>query len=105
MTLLAHSAFAHSPLTASQPANGAVISKAPTSLVLTFQGKIRLTRVTVSHADQPANDLEITGESGFAAEHVLQMKPMGPGLYVIEWRGLGDDGHAQSGTFNFRVFK
>jgi hypothetical protein len=28
---------------------------------------------------------------------------MGAGDYVIEWRGLGDDGHPQSGSFTFRV--
>jgi methionine-rich copper-binding protein CopC len=33
----------------------------------------------------------------------LPMQDMGPGSYVVEWRGLGADGHALNGTFNFTV--
>ena len=33
----------------------------------------------------------------------LPMQDMGPGSYVVEWRGLGTDGHALNGTFNFTV--
>jgi len=28
---------------------------------------------------------------------------MGTGNYLIEWRGLGGDGHALNGTFSFTV--
>jgi len=28
---------------------------------------------------------------------------MGPGIYEVEWRGLGADGHALNGTFSFTV--
>jgi len=28
---------------------------------------------------------------------------MGSGLHLIEWRGLGADGHALKGPFNFSV--
>ena len=39
----------------------------------------------------------------FAQEFALPMQDMGPGSYVVEWRGLGADGHALNGTFNFTV--
>ena len=40
---------------------------------------------------------------GLAQEFALPMQDMGPGSYVVEWRGLGADGHALNGTFNFTV--
>ncbi len=31
------------------------------------------------------------------------MHDVGAGVYVVEWRGLGSDGHALNGTFSFTV--
>ncbi|WP_415401375.1 copper resistance CopC family protein [Tateyamaria sp. SN3-11] len=99
----ATSALAHSPLQATTPADGAAIAQAPSEIVLDFKGNIRLTRVTVAHADQPGADLDLGEVSGFRAGYALPMAPMGAGTYVIEWRGLGDDGHPMNGAFSFTV--
>jgi len=102
MVLWATSAFAHSPLEATVPANEAFVAEAPSEIVLDFKGNIRLTRVTMTHAAHEA-DLDLGGVSGFISDYTIPMQSMGAGTYQIEWRGLGDDGHPMNGTFSFTV--
>ncbi|WP_157598808.1 copper resistance CopC family protein [Tateyamaria omphalii] len=102
MVLWATSAFAHSPLNATVPANEAIVAEVPSEIVLGFKGNIRLTRVAMTHAVHEA-DLDLDGFSGFISEYTIPMQSMGAGTYQIEWRGLGDDGHPMSGTFSFTV--
>jgi methionine-rich copper-binding protein CopC len=64
---------------------------------------MRLTKVEMTHADTYAGPLEIGAQSGFVKEFSLPFVPMGPGVYQIEWRGLGSDGHPMNGTFSFEV--
>lgn len=99
----ATSAIAHSPLKVTEPANETTISAVPNEVSLGFKGGIRLTRVTVTHADNDTQDLDLSGFSGFISEYSIPMNSQGAGLYVIEWRGLGDDGHALNGSFSFTV--
>ncbi|MDG1745241.1 MAG: copper resistance protein CopC [Planktomarina sp.] len=47
--------------------------------------------------------MDLGGQKTFAQEFALPMQDMGPGSYVVEWRGLGADGHALNGTFNFTL--
>jgi methionine-rich copper-binding protein CopC len=99
----ASGAMAHSPLGATTPAHEATVVDAPTEVVLDFKGKIRLTRVTMTHADHESVDLDLSGNSGFISDYAIPMQPMGSGIYIIQWRGLGADGHALNGTFSFTV--
>ena len=99
----ATSAVAHSPLESTTPANEAVIAQVPADVVLDFKGAIRLTRVTMTHADTDAIDLDLSGHKGFITDYAIPLKAMGSGTYSIAWRGLGIDGHALDGAFNFVV--
>jgi methionine-rich copper-binding protein CopC len=101
--LWAASASAHSPLERTLPDNNATIAEVPTEISLTFKGGIRLTRVTMTHAQSDGVDLDLTGHSGFMSDYTIPMPAMGNGSYVIDWRGLGDDGHALNGSFGFIV--
>lgn len=96
-------AMAHSPLNGTTPANEAVVAEVPTDVLLDFKGDIRLTRVTMTHADHAGVDLDLSGHDGFIPEYAIPMQAMGSGDYVIDWRGLGVDGHALNGTFTFNV--
>jgi methionine-rich copper-binding protein CopC len=96
-------AIAHSPLDGTTPVNEAIVAQVPTEVLLNFKGKIRLTRVTMTHADHDSVDLDLSGNSGFISDYAVPMPPMGSGIYVIVWRGLGADGHALNGTFGFTV--
>ena len=99
----AAAAMAHSPLDATAPANEATVSEVPTEILMSFKGEIRLTRVVITHADTQSMDIDLGEQAAFAQEFVLPMQNMGAGTYVIEWRGLGVDGHAQKGSFRFTV--
>jgi methionine-rich copper-binding protein CopC len=99
----ATSAIAHSPLGRTTPADEAVITEMPAEIVMNFKGDIRLTRVAITHADTQRKDIDLGEQTTFTQKFALPMHDMGAGAYVIEWRGLGADGHAMNGTFSFTV--
>lgn len=100
-------AMAHLGLSRSTPADGALVSIAPSVLRLEFTeavertiARIRLlgpdgAEVRLSELRQPADSMNI----------VLADVPNGlaPGAYAIEWRVVGADGHPVSGTIRFVV--
>ena len=95
--------MAHSPLERTNPMNEATIVEVPSEVFLEFNGGIRLTRVTMTYADDDSVDLNLGDDAGFVSSYSISMPPMGNGVYVIDWRGLGTDGHAMNGTFRFIV--
>ena len=101
--LWATGAVAHSPLKNTIPADDAVISEVPTEVLLDFKGDIRLTRVTIKHADNDAIKMDISGNDGFIKNYIIPIENTSFGIYVIDWRGLGADGHALNGKFSFTV--
>ncbi len=96
-------AMAHSPLDATTPANEAAVTEMPTEVLMGFKGDIRLTRVVITHADTHSMDMDLGEQTAFTQEFALPMHDMGTGTYMIEWRGLGVDGHALNGSFSFTV--
>ncbi|KIN72711.1 putative copper resistance protein CopC [Sulfitobacter guttiformis KCTC 32187] len=96
-------AVAHSAMDETTPAHEAVLPEAPSEVVMNFLHDIRLTRVSMTHADQPAVDLDLSAYKGMEIDFTVPMQAMGSGTYVIDWRGLGADGHAMTGSFNFVV--
>jgi methionine-rich copper-binding protein CopC len=99
----ATSAMAHSPLDETIPANEATVTEMPTEVLMDFKNNIRLTRVAITHADTHSMDIDLGDQTAFTQEFALPMHDMGAGVYVVEWRGLGADGHAMNGTFSFTV--
>lgn len=97
----ASAALGHAKLGSTVPADGAVLSKMPAEIVLTFSKRLRLTRVRMTRDAGKAVDLE-AGKS-FATRFVIPVKGGGKGQYRVEWRGLAADGHAMRGAFSFRV--
>ncbi|MEP5154127.1 copper resistance CopC family protein [Planktotalea sp.] len=95
--------LAHSPLQTTVPANETTVSEAPSEITMGFKGGIRLTRISMRHADHASVDLDLDGFKGFISDYVIPLQAMGPGVYIIEWRGLGSDGHAMNGSFRFTV--
>ncbi len=100
---VATSAFAHSALDSTSPTDGAALTAVPTELTMMFNNDIRLTRVTWALADARSDQLDLDGQTSFATEFVFPFEGMGAGPYLIEWRGLGDDGHPLKGSFSFVV--
>ncbi|MGJ8627443.1 MAG: copper resistance CopC family protein [Sulfitobacter sp.] len=96
-------AMAHSPLDGTTPANKATVAEMPAEVLLDFKADIRLTRVAITHAGTHSMDMELGDQTAFTQEFALPMHDMGAGEYVVEWRGLGADGHALNDTFSFIV--
>ena len=101
--LWATGAVAHSPLEATTPANEATVAEVPSEIIMDFKGDIRLTRVSMTHAEAQTVNLDLDGFDGFVSDYAIPLQGMGSGAYVIEWRGLGSDGHALNGSFSFTV--
>lgn len=101
--LWATGAFAHSPLKATVPANESTVAEVPSEIVMDFKGDIRLTRVSITHAEHPSVDLDLDGFDGFISDYAIPLQSMESGVYLIEWRGLGADGHALNGSLSFTV--
>ena len=96
-------ALAHSEMQQTTPVDGAVLTELPAEISLNFAEKLRLTAVKAHHSDGVTQAIDLGGHKSFADEFVLPMPPLGEGSYEVEWRGLGMDGHAMQGTFNFEV--
>lgn len=99
----ATSAMAHSPLDSTTPANEARVTLMPSEVLMDFKGDIRLTRGAITHADTNRMEMDLGDQTAFTQEFAWPMHDMGAGEYVVEWRGLGADGHALNGTFSFIV--
>lgn len=101
--VVATGAFAHSRVEATLPENDAVVAEAPAEISLTFAKKIRLTRVEMVFDEGAPVRLDLGGQKSFDRAFSLPLTGMGEGAYRIEWRGLGEDGHAMQGEFSFTV--
>ncbi|MEP5761631.1 MAG: copper resistance protein CopC [Litoreibacter sp.] len=101
--LWASNSFAHSSLETTIPQNGAIVSKAPSEITLGFDNDIRLTRISMTYADHQSVDLDLAGHDGFISNYTIPLQQVGAGHYIIEWRGLGSDGHTLNGSFDFTV--
>lgn len=89
---------AHSVLQSSQPAQGATVETVPQEIVLTFAKDIRLTSVRMG-----SDTLDLPKQSGFGTTFAVPLPSMSAGVHRVEWRGLGIDGHAMTGTVDFTV--
>jgi len=103
LSVLATGALAHSKLAASSPADGTVITALPGEMTLTFNKKIRLTLVKITRGNAPGAKADLTGHKGFGTHFALPLTGSDSGVYRVEWRGLGVDGHAMQGDFSFTV--
>lgn len=104
---LTGASFAHSPVETSSPADGEILTAVPETLVLNFENPARVLRVEVTHTTvdasaSHASDLDIPSRD--LTETISLMPPsLGAGSYLVEWRALGEDGHAMDGTFTYNV--
>jgi len=103
LALTSAQALAHSEKESMTPADGAILDAVPETIGLRFNDGMRLTKVEMTHAETHTEALDLGTQSGFVKEFSLPLTPMGPGMYHIEWRGLGVDGHPMNGVFSFEV--
>jgi methionine-rich copper-binding protein CopC len=102
LTLASTSAFAHSELTDSMPADNASVATAPKELMVPFSDPGRLTALAVTRA---GNDKKELGP--LPNERRKDFSVASPGLdkgqYTVSWRALSEDAHVMTGEFRFAV--
>jgi copper transport protein len=92
---------AHAHLRHSSPAEGAVLSVAPTQVTLTLSEPARLTAAWIQRGDEPRRKLAPPQQA--APEVSLALPALVPGEYLVSWRALSADGHVTSGSLHFKL--
>lgn len=96
-------AWAHTALTSSTPADGAVVRVPPTAVELTFEGTVA-DPASVVVTDPAGRNLTVGKAEvvdGLVTQDVVDSRAAG--TYTIEYRVVSDDGHPVSGTLRFTV--
>jgi copper resistance protein C len=93
--------YAHALLKTSVPARGATVA-APQHLMLTFDGKVRVTNLKLMNAGK---DTPLPFDRAAAPTETLHvpMQPLAPGAYTVTWTVIGEDGHPMDGRLRFTV--
>ena len=100
--LAAQTALAHTELSATVPADRAMIAEAPPEVQLTFSEPVRLTALTIQPegaAKQSLGPLPPATTEKFT----IALPALGDGHYVVSWRALSEDTHVMNGEFMFAV--
>ncbi len=95
-------AFAHTQLSASMPADKAVLETAPDEVALDFSEAVRLTALSIQRQGDANQDLgPLPSET---SRHFAVPAPeLASGDYVVAWRALSEDTHVMRGEFTFTV--
>ncbi|UJF20877.1 copper resistance CopC family protein [Shewanella sp. OMA3-2] len=101
--LLSASAFAHVGLGSSMPANGAMLSQAPTTLELTFTAPVRLVKLTMQDDKQQSVPLTLPASTSSQAAFSFALPSLSAANYTVNWMIMGDDGHKMKGNFSFML--
>jgi methionine-rich copper-binding protein CopC len=75
---------------------------APSEFVLQFSEPTQLTALVVEKEGGAPVKVEPLPAKADKELHVAAPK-LAPGVYVIKWRGVGDDTHVMSGSLRFTV--
>ena len=101
-------AYAHSTLVTSNPKSGAVLSKSPNSISLTFnENLIKIAGKNVSRLSltDSNNSVIKLGKATINKSRITAKinSALGKGNYKIRYRVVSSDGHPISGTIEFRI--
>ncbi|MEU9230948.1 copper resistance CopC/CopD family protein [Streptomyces subrutilus] len=101
-------ASAHAALTASDPADGAVVATAPAQVTLSFSEQVALGDDSIRVLDPQGKRVD-TGElrdmcSGSTIRYGTALRPGLPnGTYTVAWQAVSADSHPISGAFTFSI--
>ncbi|MFJ3161626.1 FixH family protein [Streptomyces kanasensis] len=107
-TALCGAASAHSALTDSDPADGAVVATAPQRVTLTFSEQVALGDDSI-RVLEPSGKRADTGElqdlcSGSLVRYGVDLRDGLPrGTYTVAWQAVSADSHPISGAFSFSI--
>jgi copper transport protein len=99
-------ASAHAYLIKTVPAASVILSRAPTSVQLTYdeavEPRFAIISVTDVHAHQETTG-PVTRSPANPDTLVVPIKHVGEGWYLVYWRAISVDGHPVQGAFTFAV--
>ncbi|UQS31624.1 copper resistance protein CopC/CopD [Streptomyces fradiae] len=107
-TALSGTASAHSALTGSDPADGAVVATAPQRVTLTFSEQVALGDDGI-RVLEPSGKRADSGElrdlcSGPVVRYGVDLRDGLPdGTYTVAWQAVSADSHPISGAFTFSI--
>jgi len=93
---------AHAQLQRATPADGSVLSRAPTELVLSFSEAAQLTALSIEKeggAKQKLGSLPQKPQTTIS----VALPQLAAGRYVVSWRAVGADGHVVPGQIHFTL--
>ena len=99
-------ALAHAHLDHSSPAAGGTVTTPPTEVTLTFTEAVeaKFSSIEVRDAQGAAMQAGATqAVAGNTAQLLIAVKPLRPGTYSVNWRGLSGDTHRSQGRLSFTV--
>ena len=95
----------HLSLVKSEPANSAIVKRAPKAITLWFTQKpnVKLTRVVLVYAgrDTVKTVAAVAADTTGKKVRISITPTLRPGKYEVSWRTLARDGHAVAGKFAF----
>jgi methionine-rich copper-binding protein CopC len=95
-------AQAHTQLSTSRPADGAVLDAAPQQLMLHFSEPVRMTAWTMQGPADQRQDLPPLPKEA-SADFSASLPSLPAGEYVVSWRALSADTHVLNGVISFTV--
>jgi len=99
--MFATSAFAHSELKSSMPADGATVTDAKT-LLLTFSAELRLVTVKIT-GNGVDESLPVDRDAAPATSYSLPLPTLPAGSFDVKWTAAAPDGHVMTGSLSFTV--
>jgi copper resistance protein C len=101
--LFAGQVLAHVRLTEAVPADNAMLMQTPATLSLSFSGQVRLTKVTLTTAENNPIAFGFTPSAAAAEQFSWALPLLESGNYRVSWVALGADGHKMSGELSFML--
>lgn len=98
-------ASAHNTYESSDPADGASLAVAPTSIAITFVNPVPLDSASVQVIDPTGVRTDATGLTHGASDRVVvaPLPALAPGEITVRWRLVSDDGHPLTGRIVFSI--
>jgi copper transport protein len=101
--VLPGAALAHATLLTTTPANGAVLAKAPTAVVVVFDDSVRVAKGNAAVDNETQSSVLAGPASARGRDLTIPLKPLGDGAYSVRWSIVSEDGHREEGVLAFAV--
>jgi copper transport protein len=98
------SASAHATLIRTTPANGAILDKAPTRVIVEFDDTVRVAGGNAAVANSTSESVLAGRASAQGRKLTIPLQPqLANGAYSVRWSIVSDDGHREQGVLAFAV--